>query len=328
MPSSPSSSKQQNWLNHKQNNIIFLLSHAEKLKCLTALTIVPTVPMTCQAFTDTLDPCPMACSSSGTDVCESHANFYVPETWFEKYIFSADREHYYFSSCSKIQLIYKRAILEQRIMIRRDHFRDLDTTTNPEGLVDYYLLCCSQPQVDPFWSSTLFTATVKTIVSMHMADLRPILEINPNLLYRFLDPLFNSSFRSFDYMVVRVLLLCTSMSSSEANDTRTQEALGNLDGPVSLLQYINYHPKFESEILLGHSVFMENLCSTVLANKNRTTPIATFLESLPEQREFRKKELKEKNRMMREELSYAVSKPEMFLDHQAYSEFKMRWLKN
>lgn len=272
--------------------------------------------MSCSAFTG-LDPCQRLCLK-GKDICEEHLTFYVPDIWFEKYIFSIYRQQYYFSSSAKIQAIYTKAILEGRITITREHFRDLETCEHPESLVDYYLLCCQQNQVDPLWSKKLFTETIKTILAMHMPDVISIIKLNPTLLYRFLDPLFTNTYRSFDYMVSYVLFTCISLYSNKGYT--------NLGYPVSLLQYINTHPKFNPRIILGHSQHIENL-SQIVDLKNTNDPIAAFLAGLPEQRKSYRDDRWKANMAFREELSYAVWKPEMFLDHESYAELKSRWPK-
>lgn len=275
--------------------------------------------MSCSAFTDTLDPCTHVCLNS-RDVCAEHIDFYDPETWFEKYVFSGDRYTYYFSSCSKLQLIYTKGVLEGRVKITRDHFKDLETNEHPEGLVDYYLLCCSaeKGRIDPLWSKKLFTATVKTILSMHMPDICPIVELNPHLLYRFLDPLFATKTHSFDFMVSYVLFECISISRAATN-----KGYANLDVAISLLQYIKCCPEFNNRILLGHSQHIDHLSQII--DLKGLDPIVMFLATLPEQRQRYRDTRQEKNKTMREELSYAVWKPEMFLSLEEYKEFKARW---
>lgn len=273
--------------------------------------------MTCSAFTEALDPCPLECHD-GKDTCFLHLSFYEPEQWFNKYIFSPYRDQYYFSSGSKLQAIYSKAILEGRVHIPRDHFRDLDSSDSPESLVDYYLLCCRQPHVDPLWSKKLFTETIKTILSMHMPDFTSILAVNTSLLYRFLDPLFNTKTRSFDYMVCYVLFGCMNQSANKGYI--------HLDAPISLIQYIKSHPEFIDRILLGHSKHIEAL-STMVDLSDAENPIAKFLSSLPDIRKAYKQQCQEKATGLHEALSYAVWKPEMFLDHVSYRELVARWPK-
>ena len=281
--------------------------------------------MSCSAFTDTLDPCAAICTE-GKDVCVDHIDFYDPDTWFEKYVFSGDRHTYYFSSSSKLQVIYMKGILEARVKITREHFKDLETSEHLEGLVDYYLLCCSaeKDRIDPLWSKKLFTATLRTVLSMHMPDICPIVELNPHLLYRFLDPLFATKTRSFDFMVSYVLFECIRISRAATNKGK---GYANLDVAISLLQYINDHPEFNNRILLGHSQHIENL-SQIIDLNDLDDPIAKFLASLPEKRQLYRDTRQETNKPLREELSYAVWKPEMYLDHECYAQMMARWQKN
>ena len=271
----------------------------------------------CDAFTEYLNPCLMACSHNG--LCILHQTYYDPEEWFERHIFSPNRNLYCFSSGAKIQSIYKKAILDGRVKITRDHFRDLDTSHHPESLVDYYLICCKQPGVDPLWSKKLFNNTIKQILTMHRPDIHPIVSMNRNLLDRFLEPLFNTSYRSFEYMVSYVLF---SIMSLEVTDGVHKGAV-NLDKSVSLLQYIKDHPKFHSEILLGQSYSIENLLQ--VTNPARDGKIVEFLRSLPDQRRAFREQRYEKNKEMREEISYAVWRPESYLGFEEYRDLKARW---
>lgn len=274
--------------------------------------------MPCSAFTDTLHPCPHDTGSQDRDLCDIHTTFYDPDTWFDRYVFSPYREQYYFSSSVKLQAIYTKAILEGRVKITRDHFRDLETCDSPESLVDYYLLCCRQPHVDPTWSSKLFGEAIKTILTLHISELLDIIRLNPNLLYRFLDPLFGTRVRSFDFMVSYALLACMKHT--------TNNSYANLDRSISLIQYIKSHPEFIDRVLLGHSCHIQSLSDMVDGN-DTANPIARFLGSLPQLRKAYMEQCQEKTKHLRECLSYAVWKPEMFLDHVGYGELVSRWPK-
>lgn len=270
----------------------------------------------CNAFDNNLNPC-LNEIEHGEDVCATHSTFYSPEEWFERYIFSVNRELYYFSSGSKIQAIYKKAILEGRIKITHEHFRDLESNERPYSLVDYYLLCGLQPGVDLLWSNKLFTTTVRTILAMHSPGVYPMVLANKQILNRFLDPLFSTT-RSFESMVSHVLFSIMSLNTLNIEES----SLANLNGAVSLLQYIKTHPKFNTEILLGHAISINNL---LLLNTKPDDKIGEFLKTIPDQRKSCREMLHEKNTAMREEISYAVWRPECFLGFEEYKELKARW---
>lgn len=269
----------------------------------------------CNAFTDDLNPCLAACQG---DVCDEHMNFYDPDIWFERFIFSVDRLRYVFSSPAKIQLIYKKAILDGRIQITRDHFRDLDTSQSPASLVDYYLLCCKQPGVDPLWSIMLFMLSIKTILDMHHPSVHDVILTNRHLLDRFLDPLFNT--KSFDMIMAQVFFHVL------ANDRH--RGIQTIDHPtVSLFQYIKSHPKY-TELLWKHSYHEENLVTLIRNSKNKGPShdkVGLFLADIPAQRLAHYAKCRKQNQILREEIIYAVWNPEWYLDHEEYKGLMVRW---
>ena len=269
----------------------------------------------CNAFTYDLNPCLTTCQG---DVCDEHTNFYNPDIWFERFIFSVDRLHYVFSSAAKIQLIYKKAVLDGRIQITRDHFRDLDTSQNPASLVDYYLLCCKQPGVDPLWSIMLFMLSIKTILDMHRPGVHDVVLMNRHLLDRFLDPLFNT--KPFD------MIMAQTFFHVLANDRH--RGIQNIDHPtVSLFQYIKSHPKY-TELLWKHSYHEENLVTLIHNSRNKGLSyekVRVFLADIPAQRLAHYAKCREQNQALREEIAYAVWNPAWYLDHEEYKDLMVRW---
>ena len=273
----------------------------------------------CNAFTDDLNPCLMTCLD-GKDVCVEHSDFYDPDIWFERFIFSIDRLRYVFSSPAKIQLIYKKAILDGRIQITRGHFRDLDTSQNPASLVDYYLLCCKQPGVDPFWSNILFKQTIKTILDMHSPRVHDVIVHNRHLLDRFLEPIFNSAKWPFDYMMAQVLFNAVTINHPGHQ---------LIDHPtVSLFQYIKSHPNYQGELLWKHSVHEENLLvllNTASLNGIAKEKVNAFVSELPAERAAHREKCIKTNQAMREEIREAVWNPAWYLDHEDYNALVIRW---
>ena len=267
----------------------------------------------CSAFTDDLNPCLIPCLDG--DICLEHTDFYNPDVWFERFIFSVDRLRYVFSSPAKIQLIYKKAILDGRVKITRGHFRDLDTSQNPVGLVDYYLLCCRQPGVDPLWSNLLFKQSIKTILDMHSPRVHDVIIHNRHLLDRFLDPLFNNNRWPFDYMMAQVLFNLLNLNHPGQH---------LIDHPtVSLFQYIKSHPKYQGELLWKYSVHEEHLLT--LLNGYAHEKVKAFLSGIPGQRIAHREKCSKTNQAMREEIRQAVWNPEWYLDHEDYKALVVRW---
>ena len=274
----------------------------------------------CSAFTDDWAPCLMT-RLDGRDVCVLHTDFYVPNIWFERFIFrSMGKRIYIFSSPAKVQLFYKKAILDGHIKITKHHFKDLETHPRLATLVDYYLLCCRQPGVDPFWSMTLFKKTVETILDMHKPTIHDMLHMSPNFLHRFLDPLFSNIRWSFDYMMAQILFTILGME---------HEGIQNIDHPsVSLFQYIKSHPKFQSEFLWKYSVHEENLM--ILVNRSKSDTLAhekikAFLVSFPLQRVLKRVRRHIVNGAMKKEITEAAWNPAWFLDHEEYRALATRW---
>ena len=84
---------------------------------------------------------------------------------------------------------------------------------------------------------------------------------------------------------------------------------------------------FNSRIILGHSYHIENL-SQIVDLKNTNDPISVFLASLSDQRKEYREDKWKTNMDFRKELSYAVWKPEMYMDHESYSLLIKRWTFN
>lgn len=275
----------------------------------------------CNAFTDTLNPCLSPCAS-GTDVCTLHTEFYDPDIWFERFIFSVNREIYYFSSPAKIQQLYKKSILDGRVKITREHFEDLVTgSMEPSNLVDYYCLCCKQPGVDPFWNMTLFKETVKVILDLHKPGVYDMVLLNRRTLYRFLDPLFVNA--RFDTMTF-TLLYHACMLQEEYHAPHFDNA------SVSILQYLKEHPKFNT-MLTQYSIAEENLSLLVKTSSTGTSltvrkKVSQFLCSLLTSRQRFRVYRELTCRGMKKELIEIVhQRPELFLDVEAYRRLVTTW---
>ena len=238
----------------------------------------------CNAFDHNHNPC-LTEITAGNDVCLEHVNFYTDQ-WFLRYAF---RLHpipvrFYFASPEKVKKVYIKAILESRIKITQQHFRDLEGSRIPlHNLVDYYLLCCMQANVDPLWSMNLFHASIQKIVYIHTqivddTDLRYV-----SLLSDYLNPIFNTNTRSFTSMFYHTFYSMARLG--ELNNI-------NIDNPkASILQYIISHPKFIKEFIWEYSCLEEHIIS-LLSSKSILPPLAgsiknkliSFLNYLPELR--------------------------------------------
>jgi hypothetical protein len=167
---------------------------------------------------------------------------------------------FFFSSGSKIKAIYTKAILERRVIVSRSHINNIEENIPVHTGVDYYLLCCMQDGVDPLSSPKFFTQAVKEILRCHETMIYDSIRADPGLLKRFLDPLLNSTYRSFSNMVCHILYCASRIKNIKT-------ACQNIDGAVSLLQEIKNHPKFNSEFLWEHSDSEEKLMDMLVYTK-------------------------------------------------------------
>jgi hypothetical protein len=250
----------------------------------------------CKAFDSRNNPC---LNSVDTEhgVCDEHCDFYSAEHWFDRYSLNTDRHDadYFFSSNEKLKNVYRTAILEGFITITPGHFQDLIDTGKPiEGLVDYYLLCCLQPGVDPLSNYKLFSQTCKEILVCHRRSMYELIQEDKNILYRFLDPLFNNSVRSFDTMLYHIMSTIVSLEHSWKSQKNSPIYLDNQT--VSLIQYIQSHPKFHSEFLWKYSSHNETLIELISTKSTGKGIISNilmkFLESLPEHRRVNRENTK------------------------------------
>ena len=282
----------------------------------------------CSAFNRFNSPC-LNHVSGGNDVCHRHVNFYKPDVWFARFPFSPEGQRaFYFSSGAKLQAIYKKGIIEGRVPIDRTHFTDIEQHDKNGNLVDYYLLCCLNEDVDPLWNTKMFQKAIIEIMNCHKQGVFSNILANKNLLYRFLDPIFNSSFRSFSYMVYNTLYTAIMMESIK--NTGNNSAGVNLDNvEVSLLQYIKSHPKF-TDFIWEHSDKEEKVLA--LANNKKAEAdschekIKIFLESLAGEREQLRVSKTAVMAPLRQEIIAAVWHPSMFMDFKEYQELKSRWI--
>lgn len=231
----------------------------------------------CKAFDSRQNPC-----LNPGDLCQDHLDFY--DTWFQRYPL-ADND-YFFSSSEKVKKVYTTAILENRVKITREHFEDLVNTGKPiESLVDYYLLCCLQKDVDPLWNMALFNQTCKEIVLCHTKPVYSLVQKDKHFLYRFLDPLFNSS-RSFDTILYYILWNITSWEHIWKSSHDVPIYLDNPE--VSLIQYIKAHPRFSSEFIWKDSIQHENMMNLIskkITGMGSTSKLVMkFLETVPDLR--------------------------------------------
>ena len=282
----------------------------------------------CNAFDKRNNPC---LNTTENDVCEQHEFYY--QKWLQHFVISDKPEkRFFFTSNSKLKLVYTKAIVESRIKITQEHFKDLENSGNPlQNLVDYYLLCCYQPGVDPLWSTRLFTESIKTILNYHSPGLYYCLT-NINYLTRFLDPIFNSEVRSFGYMLCHTLYTCVSLETALAQGKHSSAV--NIDNPsISLIQYIIDHPKFKSEFLWQHvdaeEKLLSILSSTIPSKNSLHDKIKIFVESFPSRRLEARKAKKESFEGHKEEIVRIGWHPDRFINWclsiDDREEIKSRW---
>lgn len=256
----------------------------------------------CNAFNRQHNPC---LNPASRDVCDAHEFYY--SNWFQEFPLSdCPTREFFFTSSSKIKAIYSKAILDSRVKITQKHFKDLESSGKSlHTLVDYYALCCMQPGVDPLWSTKLFTQLVKNIMALHSPQVYTSLTTDRSILYRFLDPIFNSQMRTFGYMLCHTLYTCVSLETALANSKHSSAA--NINHPyISLIQYLIEHPKFKNEFLWQHvdaeEKLLSILSSTIPTKNSIHEKIKTFVESFPS----RRLEAREKKRV-----SFEIQKNEI-----------------
>lgn len=144
------------------------------------------------------------------------------------------------------------------MIVTRSHIKNLEDNVPLHVGVDYYLLCCMQDNVDPLSSPKFFTQAIKEILRCHEDINHDTIRANPDILRRFLNPLLNSNYRTFSNMVCHILYCAYRIKNTRASQ--------KIDAPVSLLNEIKYHPKFNSEFIWEHSVSEERLVNMFLYN--------------------------------------------------------------
>ena len=281
----------------------------------------------CQAFNKFHAPC-FSHPLEGKDVCFQHQNFYNPDIWFRRFPLSPIGVRlFYFSSSSKIRHIYKKAILEGRVPITKQHFVDLEESSMGEtdAYVDYYLFCCGHPDVDPLWSTVLFKRAIHLILCLHKTVVYSTILDDKKLLTRFLDPIFNSPYRSFSTM-----LFTTFQKILIFDPVRRGDAGLYLDREeISLIQYIKAHPKFK-DFLLEHSDKEDKMLG-LLKNSRPVEAnschekVKKFFESLPAERQKLLEQMAARIAPLRTEIVEAVWHPSMFMDFREYQDLKNRW---
>lgn len=262
----------------------------------------------CNAFDRFNSPC-LTEVPEGCDVCTQHTYFYGPQ-WFDRFPFAAEPNSrmFFFSSPSKIKAIYEKAILERRVIVSREHIKDLEENVPLHTGVDYYLLCCMQDDMDPLSSPKFFTQVVKEILRCHENMIYDSIRADPGLLTRFLNPLLNSKYRSFSNMVCHILYCAYRI-----NNTRTSK---NIDGVVSLIQEIKRHPKFNSEFLWEHSESEEKLVNMLAYNSVEPGSLQAKIKGFFVDMKELRKAAHEKQRLSfqdkREEIMEIAWSPERF----------------
>ena len=282
---------------------------------------------TCAAFTLLNLPCKNHVANL-SEVCATHENFYKPENWFKQYPLSSISSRHYWSDChSDLKEIYRIGILEGRIAVTQDHMKDLEASARDVSLIDYYLLCCQRPEVDPLWSPKLFSRAIINVINAHRPRVFDRTLLDHNLLLRYLDPIFNGTTRSFSYMVYSVLyyviMLETKHFAGQSSSAR------NLDNEqTSLLHYIETHPKFSS-LLWEHSDKEENLRCIIKSREpiqgSCHEKIKGFIERLSVLRAKQRESQIAKISGIREALRDCLFHPSMILDVQEYKDLQSRW---
>lgn len=287
----------------------------------------------CKAFDAKHNQC-LASVLTDRDVCKEHSNFYDPIQWFQRYPLNIENEDddYFFSSSDKLKKVYTTAILGGFITITQDHLRDLVDTGKPiESLVDYYLLCCLQPGVDPLWNSRLFHQTSKEIADCHNLILYEHVQRDKNFLYRLLEPLFNNDVRAFDTILYHLLFNIALLEDNYKTYSTKPMYLDNPD--ISLLQYVQSHSKFNNEFLWKHSVHSENTISLIssrnLTERSISKKILDFLLSLPEKRKARQEYQRASFTEKAEEIVSVAWAPERVtnwcMSHDESKDIETRW---
>ena len=282
---------------------------------------------TCAAFTRHSLPCKNRVTGQ-SEVCANHENFYKPENWFKQYPLSNNSGRHYWSEChSDLKEIYRVAILEGRVLVTQDHLKDLESSARDVSLVDYYLLCCKRPDVDPLWSPKLFSRAVIDIMNAHRPRVFDMTLANHHLVVRHLDPIFNGTARSFSHMVYSVLYYVIMLEIKQFSGKSS--AATNIDNEqVSLLHYIETHPKF-SDLLWEHSDREENLLSIIKTREpirgSCHEKIKTFVERLSMLRAKQRESQTAKMAGIREALQDCLFHPSMILDVEEYKDLESRW---
>jgi hypothetical protein len=267
----------------------------------------------CNAFDRLHNPC-LNEIPHGADVCEQHENFYT-QAWFDRYVFRLEPNptKFFFTSSEKIKNVYKKAILGSRIQITRQHFRQVESLLNPvSDFVDYYLLCCMQPNVDPLWSSKLFEASIKKILANHN---KPT-QLTRSNVSEYLNPIFNTNNRSFSSMLFYTIYYIIRLDDQLVRSVYA--AADKFDNPeASFLQYVKTHPKFKKELLWSTSFVEDNIMSLL---SNKASPagsihgkLLSFLSSLPELRLLERERHRDEFRPLGQEIVETAWNPDRSL---------------
>jgi len=194
-----------------------------------------------------------------------------------------------------------------------------------DAYVDYYLFCCGHPDVDPLWSTVLFKRAIHLILCLHKTVVYSTILDDKKLLTRFLDPIFNSPYRSFSTM-----LFTTFQKILIFDPVRRGDAGLYLDREeISLIQYIKAHPKFK-DFLLEHSDKEDKMLG-LLKNSRPVEAnschekVKKFFESLPAERQKLLEQMAARIAPLRTEIVEAVWHPSMFMDFREYQDLKNRW---
>jgi hypothetical protein len=288
---------------------------------------------TCNAFDTNQDPCFRSVPTE-RGVCEDHYDYYESNRWFCEYPLNiqTDDLDYFASSSDKLKKVYKKAILGGFITITQSHFNDLINSGRPiESLVDYYLLCCMQPGIDPLWSVRLFKQVAREIIMCHHPSVYQLVQKDSNFLYKFLDPLFNNTTRSFDSMLFNLLINIALVNTSWSRNTCADCIL---NPKVSLIQYIQDHPLYTMEFAWKYSEY-DLIVTSLLNRKNPkegsiANHILKFILSIPEKRrsirESHKAAFKEKANEIIEHAWAPERVLNWCLDVEEQGQLKNRWL--